>query len=98
MTGSPQQDDQQGNRRFGVVNSYYKEFGPYLALGFQLAVAVIVFYFLGSWVDTKFDTTPAFTLVGVMLGTVGGLIKFFKTVTELSKKEESSRKERRRED
>ncbi|MCI0707772.1 MAG: AtpZ/AtpI family protein [Ignavibacteriae bacterium] len=87
MTDSPQQDSQQGNRRIGTVNKFYKEFGPFLTLGVQLAAAVIVFYFIGSWVDKSYDTSPAFTLVGIMLGTVGGLIKFFKTVIDLSKKE-----------
>ncbi|HEX9829276.1 MAG TPA: AtpZ/AtpI family protein [Bacteroidota bacterium] len=91
MTGSPTQDKQQGGRRFRAVNTLYKEFAPFLTLGVQLAVAVIVFYVIGSWVDGQYGTSPAFTLVGIMLGTVGGLIKFFKTVNDLNKKEESQK-------
>ncbi len=75
--------------RIGTVNKFYRDFGPFLTLGIQLAAAVIVFYFIGSWIDKRFSTEPAFTLVGIMLGTVGGLIKFFMAVSSLSSKNES---------
>ena len=48
-TDSPQPDDQnQEKYHAGSVNKYYKEFGPYITLGLQLAAAVMVFYFIGS--------------------------------------------------
>ncbi len=68
---------------------YLKEYGPYVTMGLQLAAAVLVFYFIGSWLDKRYDTQPAFTLGGIMLGTAGGLIKFFRVVIELNKQNES---------
>jgi hypothetical protein len=59
--------------------SAYREFAPFLGLGIQLAVAVVVFYFAGSWLDERYGSSPLWSLVGVGVGTVGGLIKFVKT-------------------
>jgi len=94
-TGPSRQDEEKKKQPpgFGTVNKFYREFGPFLTLGFQLAAAVIVFYFIGSWVDRRFDTEPAFTLLGIMLGTVGGLIKFFTTVSKFGNKKESQKDE-----
>ena len=67
--------------------SVVRETAPYLGLGVQMAAAVLVFYFLGSWADTKFNTAPWLMLAGVMLGVVGGFIKLYKIVVDLNKKE-----------
>ena len=60
-----------------------REFGPYLTLGFQLAVAVAVFLLIGIWLDGRFSTSPLWTLVGLAVGIAGGFIKFFKAVSEM---------------
>lgn len=67
----------------------YRDFAPFLTLGFQLAAAVILFFFIGYWLDRHFETSPTYTLVGLFLGVVGGFIKFFKTVSTLGKNKES---------
>lgn len=67
--------------------SVFREAGPYLGLGLQLALGVIVFFYLGSWADEKLHTSPWLMLTGVFLGVVGGFIKFFRTAAELAKNE-----------
>ena len=57
-----------------------REFAPFLGLGIQLAMAVLVFFFAGWWFDSAYDTTPWGRLIGVLVGTTGGMIKFFRTV------------------
>ncbi len=64
-----------------------RETAPYLGLGIQLAAAVLVFYFIGAWADKKFDTAPWLMVVCVTMGVVGGIIQFFRSVAELTKKE-----------
>ncbi len=64
-----------------------RETAPYLGLGIQLAAAVLVFYFVGSWADSKFNTSPWLMVVCVTMGVVGGILQFFRSVTELTKKE-----------
>jgi F0F1-type ATP synthase assembly protein I len=79
----PNQDEEQ-NRGGGFFEAY-KEFGPYLTLGFQLAAAVVLLFFAGDWLDRRYDTSPLFSLLGVGIGTLGGLIKFIRSATQQSK-------------
>ena len=69
-----------------------KDASPYLTLGIQLAITVVIFFFLGKYADDYFGTKPWLMITAVLLGAVGGLIKFFKTVIELGKKEEHERR------
>lgn len=68
-----------------------RETGPYLGLGIQLAAGILIFFFLGSWADGKLNTAPWLMLAGVMIGLVGGLIKFYRTVVDLDKKEQAKK-------
>ena len=72
----------------------YREYGPYLTLGIQLAAAVVIFLVLGVWVDSKLGTSPLFTLLGLLLGSAGGFIKFFRTVSQLDQKDRPSSRDR----
>jgi ATP synthase protein I len=65
--------------------------GPFLALGLQLAITVVVFFFIGKFADEYFGTAPWLMISAILVGVVGGLIKFFRTVIELSDKEERER-------
>lgn len=66
--------------------------GPYLTLGAQLAATVVVFFFIGTYADEYFGTKPWLMVSAVIVGAVGGLIKFFRTVIDLSTKEENERR------
>lgn len=75
-------------------NSVLREASPYLGLGIQLAAGVIVFYYLGSWADGKLQTSPWLMLTGVLIGVVGGFIKFFRTANELGKSESTNHEDK----
>lgn len=77
----PNSDEKSGNT--------LQSLSPYLTLGIQLAITVIVFFFLGKYLDEKFETTPWLMITMIFVGSVGGMIKFFQTVTELSKKHDA---------
>ena len=64
------------------------EIGPFLTLGLQLAVSVVACFFLGQWLDGVFDTSPWLMIGGLVLGTAGGFVNFFRTVASLGKKED----------
>ncbi|MBI4429140.1 MAG: AtpZ/AtpI family protein [Ignavibacteriales bacterium] len=72
---------------------FYREVAPYFGLGIQLAIAVVAFYLFGNWLDERYGTTPWLGLAGLFLGTLGGFIKFFKTVSDLSKKNSPTKRE-----
>jgi F0F1-type ATP synthase assembly protein I len=71
------------------------EFGPFLTLGIQLAIAVVMFFFLGRWLDSLLGTTPWLMIGGLFLGTVGGLIHFFRTAVALGKQQDEEAREQR---
>ena len=73
-------------------NSIMLSVAPYLTLGAQLAITVVVFFFIGKYADEYFGTKPWLMILLIMVGVVGGMIKFFRTVIELSKKEENERR------
>ena len=74
---------------FPGLGQAYRDVGPYLTLGIQLAAAVVFFFLVGWWLDTRMDTSPTFKLIGLFLGFVGGMIKFFRSAAEMSKKDKS---------
>lgn len=61
--------------------SSLQDAAPYLGLGMQLAVAVLLFFFIGWWVDGEYGTDPFGVLIGTALGITGGMFKFIRTVT-----------------
>ena len=60
---------------------------PLFGSGIQLAVSVVLMFFVGRWLDDKFGTTPWLMLGGLFFGTGAGLYQFIKTANEVSKKE-----------
>jgi len=61
-------------------NNFYKEVGPYVGLGLQLAVTVTVMVFVGIWLDGQFETKPILTVVFAFFGVFAGMYTFIKSV------------------
>ena len=68
------------------TSNIYKEVGPYMGMGFQLAATVALLVFIGIWLDKKTGKDPLFTVIFAFLGVGIGLYNFIKTVIDLSKK------------
>ncbi len=49
-------------------NDFLVTLGIYGAIGFQLAIAVVVGVMAGRWLDVRWGTTPWLTIVGIFLG------------------------------
>jgi F0F1-type ATP synthase assembly protein I len=62
------------------ASNFYKEIGPYIGLGLQLAVIVTISVFIGIWLDKQFNTKPIFTLVLAFFGVFAGIYTFIKSV------------------
>ncbi len=63
------------------VGEGYRKAAPYMAASSSLVGAVLVFTFLGHWLDGKLGLkVPWFTMLGAVLGITGGFISFFKAV------------------
>lgn len=53
-------------------DNFFVAWGIYGAVGFQLAISVVGGLLLGSWIDGRFKTTPWLTLIGLLIGSIGG--------------------------
>jgi F0F1-type ATP synthase assembly protein I len=69
----------------------------YSGLGVQLAVTILVFLFIGIWIDKALGTIFWFTLLFTLLGFFGGFYSFYLNIKKLNEdskreKNESERK------
>ncbi len=62
----------------------YHILGAVGSFGFTTAGAIAGGYFLGSYLDNKYNTPPWFLLSLIILGVVASFIKFFKLIKKLS--------------
>lgn len=76
--------------RPSALSQAYRSVGPYLTLGIQFIVTILLCIFLGHWADGKFDTSPLLTLIGGLLGIAAGFYHFFKTVLKMDRKSEEN--------
>jgi len=65
----------------------YRDVGPYLGLGTQLAATMVLMFFLGHWIDEKLELTPLFTIGFSLLGGFAGIYNFIRAVLNINKKE-----------
>ncbi len=70
------------------LSQAYRSVGPYLTLGIQFIVTILLCVFAGHWADGKFDTSPLWTLIGSLVGIAAGFYHFFKVVLKMGRKSE----------
>jgi F0F1-type ATP synthase assembly protein I len=59
--------------------------------GITLAVSVVLGFFAGQWLDDRLNTSPLFTLIGVLLGLVASATNTVRVYRALLRKVESER-------
>ena len=65
--------------------------GLYGAIGFQLAMSVVLGLLAGDYVDRHLGWSPWGTLVGLLLGSLVGFTQLFKLILYKEKLEEKSK-------
>lgn len=68
------------------LSQTYREIGPYLGLGTQLAATIVLMFFLGKWLDDEFNLFPILTIVLSFLGGFAGIYNFIRTVLQINEK------------
>jgi len=66
----------------GIVGSF----------GFTSAGAIAGGYFIGSYIDKKYDTSPWFMMLLIFWGIIGSFIKFFQIIKKLSDEEKNNKR------
>ena len=67
----------------------------YAGLGVQFVVSILLFLYLGRWVDQKLGTEPWFLVIGVFTGATAGFYAMYRKLTADQKREDASRRARR---
>jgi len=67
-----------------IIKTESKTF-QYSGLGIQLSATILIFLFIGVWLDKVFDTKFLFTLLLTFIGFGGGFYSFYLTIKRLSK-------------
>ena len=68
--------------------------GTFLSLGVGFAASVLFFAVLGIFVDKKLGTSPLFTLLGVLIGGVGGFYSLVRKAKELERAGQEGERDR----
>ena len=70
--------------------------GEVLGVGLQFAAAIVLFLFLGRWLDGVFGTEPWLLLIGVMVGAVGGFYSLYRQLVIVPRERERRQRESKR--
>lgn len=62
-------------RKSGSFQEAFREAGPYLTLGLELGLTMIVWAVIGYFLDRWLETIPWLTLCGVLVGMVSVFIQ-----------------------
>src|SRR6476661_6564308 len=69
--------------------------GEYAGLGIQFAASIVVFLYLGQWLDRKLGTAPWLLYDGVFLGAGGSFYSLYRRLMAAQAREDAERAARR---
>ena len=69
----------------------------FAGVGLQFALSILVFVYVGNWLDRKFGTAPWLLLVALFLGAGGSFYSMYRKLMASQEREEAARKARREE-
>ncbi len=75
-----------GKNPLNDLNQSFKEVGPYLGIGVQLAATIILMVIIGQWLDKTFEKNYLFTIIFAVLGVISGMYNLLRTLTYLEKR------------
>jgi F0F1-type ATP synthase assembly protein I len=67
----------------------------FTGLGFQFAIAILVFLYAGQWLDKRLGTNGLFTIAGVFVGAGAAFYNMYRKVLAAQKQDEEERKSKR---
>jgi F0F1-type ATP synthase assembly protein I len=69
--------------------------GEYAGLGLQFAVSILLFLFLGQWLDRRLGTAPWMLLIGVFAGAGGSFYGMYRRLMASQARADAARAARR---
>jgi F0F1-type ATP synthase assembly protein I len=83
-----EEQKQRVRREIAEQQKAMRETGPYLTLGIQLVLTILIFFGAGHWLDGHFHTIPLWTAIFTGFGSIASLIYFIVAVLRLQKNSE----------
>lgn len=65
----------------------FQKAAPYLSIVYTFFGSIIIFGYLGYWLDGKWNKSPLFLIIGVFLGFALGMYNMIRVITELERKD-----------
>ncbi|MCS7053577.1 MAG: AtpZ/AtpI family protein [Ignavibacterium sp.] len=75
---------------FSDLARTFKEVGPYLSIGVQLAATIVLMVFIGHWLDEKYSGNYLFTLIFAVVGILSGLYNLIRSLNYLEKRKKNN--------
>ena len=70
--------------------------GKYAGIGLQFALSIVLFLYLGQWVDRKLGTDGIFMLLGVMVGFGAAFFTIYRSLMADQRREEEAEAARKK--
>ncbi|MDH5235636.1 MAG: AtpZ/AtpI family protein [Gemmatimonadota bacterium] len=67
--------------------------GRYAGLGLQFAISIVLFLFVGQWLDGRFGTQPLFLYLGVFTGAGAAFYSMYRSLMADQEREERRKRE-----
>jgi ATP synthase protein I len=67
----------------------------FAGVGLQFAVSILVFLYLGQWLDRKLGTAPWLLIIGVFLGAGASFYSMYRKLMAAQARDEAARKARK---
>ncbi len=67
--------------------------GRYAGLGLQFAISIILFLYIGQWIDRRYGTDPLFLIIGVFTGATAAFYSMYKSLVAGQRKDEERERE-----
>jgi ATP synthase protein I len=67
----------------------------FAGIGLQFALSILVFVYLGQWLDRKLGTTPWLLIIGVFLGAGASFYSMYRKLMAAQARDDAARKARR---
>jgi F0F1-type ATP synthase assembly protein I len=69
--------------------------GSFAGAGLQFAITLVIFLFLGQWIDKKLGSSPIFLLAGVFIGGAGAFYSMYRRLSAAQKADDEHRRHER---
>lgn len=66
--------------------------GAYAGFGMQFVVSLLLFLYLGQWLDRRLGTSPVFLLIGIFVGAGGSFYAMYRKLMAAQARDDEARR------